>query len=87
MQLSNNDHERETYVALIAYVREYSMKNIEGFHSKLIESGIIPQILRFASATTHEDLMHELTWLVLNFSATENKDQLEHLLNPKQNGD
>lgn len=85
-QLSNNDFEREIYLALISYIRECLCKKEQVFNDLCLKLNMFPIILKFTKAKAYEDLMVELTWILTNITSSSDSDVIISLMDPSLNG-
>ncbi|CAI2364503.1 unnamed protein product [Moneuplotes crassus] len=78
--LECNEFDGQTYIALCCYIRVITMTENVMFTEAIIGAGLFPVIMKMAEADSVESLMLELTWIIANLTAIENKELLDYIL-------
>lgn len=78
-QLSKEHEQKNVYLALFAYLREIMWKGNAAIIQKFCQVGLFETISKFFSASDHEDLMKEISWILTNLTSSEDKEVLDHI--------
>ena len=82
--LGREDLTAGVYIGLIAYIRYESAKDSKTSMKILFRSGLFPLIIKMSTATSLEQMMVEITWLMTNITSVEDdEDIINEILKPK----
>lgn len=85
-ELVKEQHDTEVYLALIAYIREVSWITVDKVAEAIIHNEMMPDLLKFTIATSHSEIMQELTWILVNISSIDSEEVIFELIDWNRNG-